>query len=184
MEVLIEGFVAGCRSVMRKLEEDLSTLRTGRANPALLNGVRVPYYGQDTPLNQVGSVKAHDARTLVFAPWDSDSLASAERAILEADLGLNPTNDGNVLIIAVPPLTWQRREDLVRRSNRFGEDARVALRQHRRRVRADFAAAKRDGSMGEDEVFRKEVRVESLLSEYVQSVKDAVDKKNAQIQEV
>src|SRR5437763_520396 len=136
------------------LVHDLSTIRTGRASPALLDRIHVDYYGTSTPLAQIASVSVPEARQLVIQPWDKNAMGAIEKAILKSDLGLTPTNDGKVIRLAIPQLTEERRHDLVKVVRRRVEEGRVAVRNVRRQAHDDLKAAEKRDGLSEDEVRR------------------------------
>lgn len=142
------------------LNHDLAAIRTGRASTALLDRIRVDYYGTPTPVPQVASVGTPDARLIVIQPWDRAMLGPIEKAILKSDLGLTPTNDGKVVRLAIPPLTEERRRDLVRQLHKRLEEARVAVRNCRRAGLEDFKKLERDKKISEDESRRGQERLQ------------------------
>lgn len=180
MSDLIEGF----DGTLRSLRRDLTKVRTGRANPALLDGIKVDYYGVPTPLNQVGSVKVGDARLLVISPWEKSMIQPIEKAIVEADLGLNPSNDGNIIRIPIPPLTGERRKELTRQVRRSGEDCKVALRNQRRDANDMLKEAQKDSDISEDDMHRGLSKVQDTTNDYTQKVDDIVTEKEKEIMEV
>lgn len=143
---------------------DYSGLRTGRANPTLLDSLKVDYYGQSLPVTQLGTVTVPESRLLLITPWDKGALGSIEKAILKSDLGLNPANDGQAIRLSIPPLTQERRKDYVRQLNNKAEAARVSIRNIRRDA---IETAKRDEEITDDEVKRLEKDVQKLLDKYV-----------------
>lgn len=162
-------------------QHDFATLRTGRANPALLDSLKVEYYGQTLPVNQVGGVTTPDARMLVIQPWDKGAMAAIEKAIMKSDLGLTPTNDGNVIRLAIPPLTEERRKDFVKQLHQKAEAARVSIRNIRRDANEHL---KRDDDLTDDDVKRGEKDVQKLADKYVAEL-DALQKtKEAELLEV
>lgn len=146
----------------RALARDLATVRTGRANPALLDRIRLDYYGTPTPLNQMAAVKVPEPRLLMVQPFDKSMLAAIERAINASDLGLNPANDGNVIRISIPPLTRERREEMVKIARKHGEDAKVASRNARRDCNDMIKSMQKDGDLSEDEARRATAHVQDL----------------------
>ncbi len=168
------------------LERDLGKVRTGRATPALVDGVvvNVQSYGATMPLNQLATIQAPDARLLVITPWDKTTLADIERAIVAADLGLNPSNDGNLIRLPVPPLTQERRQDLVKQVRRTGEETKVRIRQVRREYNDIFKTAKSDGDVSEDDMHRLLQRVQERTDAEVEKVDAAMEAKEAEVMEV
>jgi len=165
-------------------KDDLATLRTGRANPAMFNHVVIDYYGSPTPLNQVASINVPEARMMVIKPYDPAQLQAMEKAIRNSDLGLNPTNDGTILRVIVPQLTEERRRDLVKKAHSMGEDARIAIRSVRRKAKDALEKMIKDGDTGEDEVRRAEKELEHLTARYVHQVDDLVKHKEAELLEI
>jgi ribosome recycling factor len=136
---------------VESIKGEMSTVRTGRASPHLLDRITVDYYGADTPLNQLANIATTDARLLTLTPYDKSSIAAIEKAILEADVGLTPNNDGNVVRLKVPELTEERRKEMVRILHTVAEEGRVAVRNIRRDVMGDLRELKGEGEVGEDE---------------------------------
>ncbi len=146
---------------------ELTGIRSGRANPGLVERLEVEYYGSRMPLLQVATVTAPEARLLLIAPWDKNAIQPIEKAILRSDLGLNPSNDGNVIRLPVPPLTEERRRQLVKVVHGKIEEGKVAIRNVRRHAIEDLRALKKDGGVGEDEEKRTEEAVQKLTDRYV-----------------
>jgi ribosome recycling factor len=163
---------------------ELATVRTGRASPALLDRVSVDYYGAQTPLKQLASVATADARMLTVSPYDKSAIGSIEKAILESDLGLTPSNDGNVIRLSIPELTEERRRDLVRVIHGIAEEGRVAIRSVRRDVMADLRELKREGEAGEDEERRAEEALQKLTDGAVADVEALSTAKEHELMEV
>lgn len=148
-------------------ETNLSTVRTGRANPAVLGRVVVEYYGTMTPLTQLANVSTPDPRTLLITPFDKSVAKGIEKAILEADLGFNPSNQGDSIFISVPPLNDERRRDLVKSVHNLAEEARVAVRNIRRDVLTELRAEEKEGDLSEDELRRAEGEVQKVTDEFI-----------------
>jgi len=166
------------------LKKELGTIRTGRATPALLDGVTVEYYGSPTPVTQVASVAIPESRSMVIQPWDPTITGEIEKAILRANLGLTPTNDGKVIRIAIPALTEERRRDLVKVARKYGEEQRVALRNVRREVNEQIKRLERDGKVPEDDARRATERVQKLTDEFTAQVNQILEKKEKEVMEV
>ena len=164
------------------LKKDFSGLRTGRASTALLDGLMVEAYGSVVPLNQVGNVSVPDARTLSISVWDKSLIKSVEKAITEANLGLNPMNDGQLIRIPIPPLSEERRVELVKVAARFTEDVRVAIRNHRREALDALKAIK--DSMSEDDFKRYEKEVQDLTDKAIAALDEMFKNKEAEIKQV
>jgi ribosome recycling factor len=165
-------------------KDDLATVRTGRANPAMFSRIVVDYYGAMTPLNQLAGVSVPEARMAVIKPYDVSQLSSMEKAIRNSDLGVNPTNDGTIIRVVIPQLSEERRRDLVKVARSKGEDARVSIRSVRRKAMEELSRIARDGDAGEDEVNRAEKELEGLTARYVHQVDDLVKHKESELLEV
>jgi ribosome recycling factor len=150
------------------LKKDLAALRAGRATPALLEKVVVEYYGSEMPVNQLANISTPDPRTLVIQPWDKSALAEIERAILKSDLGLTPSNDGNVIRINLPALTQERRAELVKVVKKTGEEAKVAIRNIRRDANDDIKKLEKNGDISEDESRRGQDEIQKLTDKFIQ----------------
>jgi ribosome recycling factor len=164
-------------------KEDFATVRTGRANPAMFQKVMVSYYGTPTPLSQLASMQNPEARTLLITPFDKSSLRDIEQAIRDVpNLGANPTNDGNVIRVTLPDLTEERRKEFVKIVKTKAEDAKVALRNIRRKAKDDIDALK--GELGDDELARGEKELEAITKKFVDSVDEALKHKEAELLKV
>lgn len=168
-------------AAIEHFSDESAKVRTGRATPALVDHVMVDYYNVRQPLRQIASVSAPEARLIVIQPWDKGSLVMIESAIREANLGLNPANDGNVIRLSVPPLTEERRRDLVKSLNRLAEDARIAIRTVREDIWKEIQDAERSGGMGEDEKFRGKEELQKTVERYNDRVEELRKKKEAEI---
>ena len=165
------------------LKRDLGSLRAGRATPALLDRIQVDYYGSMTPLNQLANINTPDSRTLFIQPWDKSSLADIERAIMKSDLGLTPSNDGSSIRIMVPMLTEERRTDLVKMTKKFGEEAKVAIRNIRRDANDDIKKLEKS-DISEDESRRHQEDIQKTTDKYVAEVDKVLAAKEKEIMEV
>ncbi|WP_033295420.1 ribosome recycling factor [Amycolatopsis jejuensis] len=165
-------------------KEDLTSVRTGRANPSMFSRIVVEYYGAPTPLNQLASVNVPEARMALIKPYDQTQLVAIEKAIRESDLGVNPSNDGNVIRIVIPQLTEERRKEMVKVAKSKGEDARVSIRSVRRKAKEELDRIAKDGEAGEDEVVRAEKELQNLTDTYVHQVDELVKHKEAELLEV
>jgi len=163
---------------------ELATVRTGRASPHLLDRVTVDYYGTETPLRQLSQVAATDARLLTLTPYDKNAIKSIEKAILESDLGLTPSNDGNVIRLQIPELNEERRRDLVRVVHGVAEEGRVAVRNIRRDVMHDLRELKKEGEVGEDDERRAEAELQKLTDGAVGEIETLLKGKEEEILEV
>ena len=165
-------------------QAEFSTLRTGRASPALLDRVQIDYYGQQTPLKQLATISAPEPRMLTIQPFDPNSVATIERAIQESDLGLTPSNDGKLIRLPIPQLTEERRKDLVKVVRQRAEDGKVAVRNVRRDTMKHLEELVRKGEVGDDDERRSEERVQKLTDEHVHKIDDLLKRKEAEIMEV
>jgi ribosome recycling factor len=171
------------KSVEAALHE-FNTVRTGRASAALLDRVAVDYYGQKTPVKQLATINVPEPRMLTVQPFDPSSVKAIERAILESDLGLTPSNDGKLIRLPIPQLTEERRKELVRVVRHLAEEGRVAIRNVRRDVMHDLKELARDGDVGDDDERRAEDKLQKLTDEHVHRVDDLLKKKEEEIMEV
>lgn len=182
-DVLIEADDKMVKAV-ETLKNELAGIRTGRARPGLVEHLRVDYYGVPTPLNQIAGVSAPEARLLVIQPWDRQSLGSIEKAILKSDLGLNPASDGNVIRLAIPQLSEERRKELVRVVRRRVEEGRVALRNVRREALEQLRGSERNKEISEDERARASEQLQKLTDSFVAQVDQLGEDKEAELLEV
>ena len=162
-------------------EENLSEIRAGRANPAILNKITVDYYGTATPINQVAGISVPEARLIVIQPWDGSVLKEIERAILASDIGITPNNDGKVIRLNFPELNEERRKELVKDIRKMGEDAKVAVRQVRRDGIDDFKKQQKDSVITEDDLKQAEDQVQKLTDKYVEEIDKLTDSKEKEI---
>src|SRR6056297_2478075 len=165
-------------------DANVVTVRTGRANPAVLNRIQVEYYGTKMPLNQVANVSSPDPRTLLITPFDKSVINEIERAIRESDLGFNPNNQGDAVFITVPALNDERRRELVKAVKHMAEEAKVAIRNIRRDANHELVEMERENDLTEDDLRLGEVEVQKLTDEYAQKVDERVKSKEADILEV
>lgn len=167
-----------------KLDSDLATMKAGRANPTMLDRILVECYGSMCPLNQVANISAPEARVLVIAPWDKSTLKDIEKAILKSDLGINPSNDGQVIRLIVPELTEETRKNLVKNVKKVGEDAKVAIRSIRRDANDKIKALKKDGHISEDEVKASEDTIQKKTDVFVKEVDLKVGAKEKEVMSI
>ena len=166
------------------LMREMAGIRTGRATPALVEHVKVDYHGVLTPLNQLSSITVPEASLIVIQPWDKDSLVSIEKAINEAQLGLNPVNDGQVIRIAIPALNEERRTELVKMLGRYAEDAKVVVRQAREEAWDEIQDLVKNGKMGEDDKFRGKDMLQKSVDEYNGKIEEIREKKEKETMEI
>jgi len=164
-------------------KDELTTVRTGRANPAMFNRIHVDYYGSPTPLNQMASISIPEARMVIIKPYDASQLGAIEKVIRNSDLGVNPSNDGAIIRIVIPQLSEERRREMVKVAHRKGEEARVAIRNIRRKANEELHRISKDGEAGEDEVVRAEKELQHVTDKYVAQVDELVKHKEAELLE-
>jgi ribosome recycling factor len=165
-------------------KEDFAAIRTGRANAAMFNKITVDYYGSPTPLQQLASFNVTEARTILITPFDKSAMQGIEKSLRDSDLGVNPTNDGNVIRVSLPALTTERRKEFVKLAKAKAEDARVSLRNVRRRAKDELDRLVKDGDAGEDEVSRAEKELEGLTKRHVELVDALLSSKETELLEV
>jgi ribosome recycling factor len=185
---MIEDIIKDAEDRMHKsvdaLHTEFTKIRTGRAHPSLLDHVSVDYYGTATPVKQVANVTVEDSRTLAITPYERNMVAAVEKAIMNSDLGLNPSSAGTVIRIPMPPLTEERRRDLVKVVRHEAENARIAVRNIRRDANGDFKDLLKDKEISEDEERQSGERVQKLTDKYVAKVDEALATKEAELMEV
>ena len=164
--------------------EDLGSVRTGRAAPSMFNKIVVDYYGAPTPVPQMASITVPEARMAVVKPYDAGQLGAIEKAIRDSDLGVNPTNDGNLIRVVFPQLTEERRKELIKVARHKAEEGRVSIRNIRRHAKDTLDKLARDGEVGEDDVARAEKELEKLTHKYVEHADEALKHKEAELLEV
>ncbi len=165
-------------------QRDYVTIRTGRANPALLERVSVDYYGSNMPINQVATISVPEPRLIVIAPWDKAVIPSIERAITKSDLGLTPSTDGTVIRLAIPHLTEERRKELIRVLHKKAEEHRVAVRNIRRDANEHLKRLEKDGEASEDDVYRAQQEVQKLTDKYIEQIDSVTNAKESELMEV
>ena len=165
-------------------KDDLASVRTGRATPAMFSRVVVDYYGAMTPLNQLSSINVPEARMAIIKPYDANQLSAIEKAIRDSDLGVNPTNDGTIIRVVFPQLTEERRKELVKVAKRKGEEAKVSIRSIRHHAKDALDKLVKDGESGEDDVHRAETELDKLTGTYTTRVDEAVKAKESELLEV
>lgn len=185
---MLKQIVADAEARMKKAVEhfrsELASVRAGRATPAILDKVRVDYYGSPSPVNQVANIEVADARTIVIKPWDRTMIKAIEKGILTSDLGLNPMNDGVVIRLVMPPMTEERRKDLVKSCQKMTEEQRVAVRNVRRDANDAIKKAEKEKAVTEDEAKRSQDEVQKLTDKYIKEVDAVLAVKEKEIMEV
>jgi ribosome recycling factor len=177
----MRAHMEGAVDAMRR---EFSSVRTGKASPALLDTVRVDAYGAKTPLNQVASVNTPEARLIVVQPWDKSLIGNIEKAIQAADLGLNPSNDGNVIRVPIPALNEERRRDMVRLLHKLAEEGRISVRHARQEANKEIKRLEADHDISEDEARRQLAEVQQVTDEYIEKIDNLMKSKEAEIMEV
>ena len=183
-DVLLDEAEERMNKSVESSRNELATVRTGRASPHLLDRVVVDYYGAETPLKQLANVAATDARLLTLTPFDKNSIGLIEKAIQESDLGLTPSNDGNVIRLQIPDLTEERRREMVKVVHGVGESGKISVRNVRRDVMHDLREMKKDGDIGEDDERRAESELQRLTDEAVKEIDSSLKSKEQEIMEV
>jgi ribosome recycling factor len=166
------------------LKDELAGVRTGRATPALLQRVVVDYYGTPVPIQQLASFSVPEPRTLVISPFDRNAIASMEKAIMASDLGITPGNDGAVIRLSFPPLTEERRKELIKLVHHRGEEGRVAVRNIRRHSKEELEKLERDGGISEDDLVRSEKELQKLTDKHISDIDEVVAHKDAELKEI
>lgn len=184
MSTIIKQTEDKMKKSLSALEDEFNTLRTGRASPALFDKVRVEYYGNPTPINQVATISVPEARLVVIQPWDKSIIGDIEKAIQKSELSVNPSNDGKVIRISIPPLTEERRKEFVKVAKNMAEQTRVSIRNVRRDANEELKKSEKDGELSEDELKRAEDEVQKLTDTYVEHVNSMLEDKEKEILEV
>lgn len=187
-DTLIEAVISETRSKMSKgvehAQADFSSVRTGRASPALLENLKIDYYGSETPLKQLASFSVPEARLLVISPFDKTSLKGIEKAIMNSDLGMNPSNDGSIIRLNFPPLTAERRQEMVKMVRHKAEEARIAIRNIRRASRQELEGFEKEGEISSDELERAEKELDRITQDYVAEIDRHLQQKEQELVEV
>ena len=184
MEKIISEAKERMTKAVTALQDEFNTLRTGRASPALFDKIRVEYYGNPTPLNQVATISAPEARLVVIQPWDKSIIGDIEKAIQKSELSVNPSNDGKVIRISIPPLTEERRKEFVKIAKNMAEQNRVSIRNTRRDANDELKKAEKDGTISEDDLKRAEDEVQKLTDQYIEKINELLGSKEQEILEV
>ena len=164
--------------------DDMTSIRTGRANPSMFNKILVDYYGAPTPVNQLASFHVADPRMLTLTPFDKSAMANIEKAIRDSDLGVNPTNDGAIIRVSFPQLTEERRKEFIKVAHKKAEDARIAIRNVRRHAKDELDRLAKDGEVGEDDANRAEKELEKVTQKHVGDIDELLKHKEAELLEV
>ena len=181
MKLDVKPYEEKMKKTISALESELDTVRAGRANPGVLAPVMVEYYGSPTQINQVAEVKVTDARTITITPWEASLLRAIEKAILVADIGINPQNDGKAIRLSFPQPTEERRKELCKQVAKMGEDSKVVIRNVRRDANDKAKDMKKKSEMTEDEQKQSEKTIQDLTDKYIKLVDSVIDKKSKEI---
>ena len=167
-----------------RFELDIETIRSGRANASILDGIQLDYYGSTVPINQIATIATPDARLITIQPWDKGTLGSIEREILKSDLGLTPSNDGQIIRLPIPPMTQERRQEMVKKLHRLREDTHVSIRNVRRDGLEQLREAEKSKQISQDELFRAQEQLQQKTDKHVNNVDQISAKKEAELLEV
>ena len=181
---ILEEGKASMEKAIDHFETELTRIRAGKATPTMLDGIVVDYYGNPVPINQVGNLNVMDARTLTIQPWEKNMLQPIERAIIAANIGINPQNDGNIIRLFLPPLTEERRRELVKRSNGEGENAKIAIRNIRRDAIEQIKKLQKDSTISEDESRDAEAEIQEITDDHISLVEKHLSSKEKEIMSV
>ncbi len=180
---ILDDLKSGMKSSIEVLKRELSKRRTGRANAAILDGIKIEYYGSKSPLNQVASVKVPDHSLITIQPWEKALVPVIEKAIQISSLGLTPNNDGTIIRIPIPPLTTERRQELAKDVKKLGEEAKIGLRNQRRDANDMLKSAEKEKEISEDELHRTLAKVQEITDEFVKQVDVIIGEKESEIME-
>ncbi len=183
MEELLADLKSGYEQAVVALRRETAKIRTGRANPNILDGLRVDYYGTPTPVMQIAAVKVADARMITIQPWEKNMIAPIEKAIMASDLGLNPSNDGTLIRLPVPALTGERRKEFTKQAKDLGEKTKIAVRNQRRDMNDMLKSMQKDGDITEDELKKGLTKVQEMTDEVSKKIDEVVAEKEKEIME-
>lgn len=185
---MVEDIISDIESRMQKsmgnLQKEFTAIRTGRANPAMFDSVKVDVYGSEMPLNQVATISVPEPRLIVIQPWDKSNLGAIEKAILKSDLSLNPANDGNLIRIQIPDLTEERRKEYVKIAKQKAEECRVAIRNVRRDGNDMIKTLEKDKDISEDESKSSQTKIQKITDKYIEEVQKVTDNKEKEILDI
>ncbi len=184
MDAILNNAEDRMKKSVAALQDELACLRTGRASSAMFDKIKVEYYGSPTPLSQVAGISVPESRLVVIQPWDKALLGEIEKAIQSSELSLNPNNDGKVIRINIPPLTEERRKEIVKLAKNTAEQSRVAIRNIRRDANDELKKSEKNGDISEDDLKRGEEKVQKLTDQYVESINEIVTAKETEILEI
>ena len=172
------------KKAVETIRRELSGIRTGKATPALLEGIKVEYYGNMTPLNQMANISVPDHKLLVIQPWDKTQIGEIVKAIQKADLGLTPMPDANIIRLPIPPLTEERRKDLVKLVKKLAEEGKIAIRNIRRDTNDSIKKGEKEKKISEDESRKGQERVQEITNKYIEKIEEVMEKKEQEVMEV
>lgn len=181
MNSILEEVKKKMEKSLKNFKEELSHIRTGRASIALLEAIKVDCYGTKMPIPQIATVNVVEGKMLVIQPWDINLVKEIEKAIQKSDLGINPTSDGKTIKLIIPPLTEERRKELIKVASKLAEEARIAIRNIRRDVLEKFKTAKKKGEISEDDYLQLEKKIQKLTDEYIEKINTALKEKEKEI---
>jgi ribosome recycling factor len=184
MEAIKKSAEEKMKKAVKALEDEFKTIRTGRASAALFENIRVDYYEQKVPLNQVATISIPEARLVIIQPWDRSVLAEIEKAIQKSELSVNPNNDGKVIRIAIPPLTEERRKELAKVAKNIAEKSRVSVRNVRRDTNEELKKKEKDSSLSEDQAKRGMDDIQKLTDKYIEEINSVLSRKDKEIMEI
>ena len=184
MEEIQNRLRAESDKTVEAIRNELAHIRTGRATTQLLDGIRVDYYGSQVPLQQVATVNVPEPRLITVQPWEKNLVAEITKAIQKSELGLNPASDGNIIRLPIPPLTEERRRDLVKLVKKIGEEGKVSMRNHRRDANDALKKREKAKEITEDQLRKGTERVQELTDEYIRKIDELIEKKDAEVMEV
>ena len=184
VSAMYDEYESKMKKTVEVLQSNYSTVRAGRANAAVLDQIKVDYYGAPTPINQIAGISTPDPRTLMISPWDANSLKPIEKAIMTSDLGINPANDGRVIRLQFPQPTEERRKELIKQIHKQAEDSKVAIRNIRREAVEKFKAQEKKGEITEDDMKVTEKDLQKLTDKYIEEIGKVAVKKEAEIKEI
>lgn len=184
MHIAIKNSEDRMKKTIASLKDDLASIRTGRASAALFDKIRVDYYGEKSPLNQVANISIPEARLIVIQPWDRAMIGEIEKAIRTSELSLNPSNDGKVIRISIPPLTEERRKELAKQAKNLAEQSRVAIRNIRRDGNEELKKAQKNSELTEDEEAKAVEELQNLTDKYIKEINHILEEKEKEIMEV
>lgn len=183
VEELLSDLKSGFEQAIVSLRREVAKIRTGRANPNILEGLRVDYYGTPTPVMQIAAVKVADARMITIQPWERNMIGAIEKAILTSDLGLNPSNDGTLIRLPVPALTGERRREFIKQAKEMGEKTKISVRNQRRDMNDMLKSVQKDGEITEDDLKKALTKVQEMTDDVTKKIDEVISEKEKEIME-